>query len=72
MSYCILRRMKTLKTYLRRNRIGQSEFARRLSVSQPTVWAWINGTKMPKADNLVRISRETGISVDALLGRRAA
>jgi len=63
--------MKPLRTYLRRKRITQAEFARRLGVSQPTVWAWINGTKSPTVDNLVRIAQETNLSVDALLGRRA-
>lgn len=64
--------MKRLKTYMRKHRISQSELARRLDVKQPTVWAWINGTKMPTASNLVRIADETGLTVDSLLDRKAA
>ena len=64
--------MKALKTHLRRHRITQTAFARELGVSQPTVWAWLNGVKQPRCEHLARIADVTGISADKLLGRRAA
>jgi len=64
--------MKPLRKYLKTRRITQAEFARQMGVSQPTVWAWMNGTKTPTADKLVRIADLIGATVDELLGRKAA
>jgi len=64
--------MKRLNTWMRKNRISQSELARRLDVTQPTVWAWCHGQKWPTMGNLIELSKETGLTVDALLDRRRA
>jgi len=64
--------MKPLRKYLKAKRMTQAEFARQIGVSQPTVWAWMNGAKTPTADKLVRIADIIGTSVDDLLGRKAA
>ena len=50
------------------NEISQAELARRVNVSQPTVWEWLNGKSAPRASKLLELSRETGLSVDELLG----
>jgi transcriptional regulator with XRE-family HTH domain len=60
--------MERLRTYLDRNEIAQVEFARRLGVSQPTVWGWVSGDSLPSAEMLKKISNETGLSIDDLLG----
>jgi DNA-binding transcriptional regulator YdaS (Cro superfamily) len=41
---------------------GQSAFARLHSVSQPTVWAWINSTKRLPAEFVLETERQTGVS----------
>ena len=64
--------MKALRRHLKRHRMSQAEFARAMGVSQPTVWYWLNGEKTPTADKLVRIADMTGLTVDALLDRKAA
>lgn len=64
--------MKALKRHLKRKRMTQSEFATLIGVSQPTVTYWLNGSKTPTADKLVRIADLTGLTVDELLGRKAA
>lgn len=64
--------MKALRQYLKKNRISQSEFARQVGVKQPSVWYWLHGTKTPSSENLVRIADATGLTIDELLGRKAA
>ena len=64
--------MKPLRQYLKHQRMSQVELARSLNVSQPTVWAWLHGTKRPTPDNLVRLADLTGLTVDDLLERRRA
>lgn len=64
--------MKALRRHLKRHGMSQAEFARAMGVSQPTVWYWLNGEKTPTADKLVRIADMTGLTVDALLDRKAA
>jgi transcriptional regulator with XRE-family HTH domain len=59
--------MERLRRYLDTEGMSQVEFARRVGVSQPTVWEWINGKTSPSVDNLRAISRETKISIDELL-----
>lgn len=59
--------MKALSDYLRDTKTTQKEFADRVGVSQPTVCDWVNGEHVPTSQMLVRISAETGISIDRLL-----
>lgn len=60
--------MERLKRYLEHEQISQMDFARRVGVSQPTVWGWVNGDSLPAAEMLKTISNETGLSIDELLG----
>jgi transcriptional regulator with XRE-family HTH domain len=59
--------MEKLREHLTEKEITQAEFARRLGVSQPTVWEWLNGKSLPTAARLREIAQETGISIDELL-----
>ena len=63
--------MKALQRYLEDTATTQTELARQIGVSQPTVWEWLNGHTSPSADNLVRLSGITGISIDKLLKDRS-
>lgn len=59
--------MKKLRAWMDVYNVSQSELARRMSVSQPTVWAWINGESMPSIENIRRLSELTGISASDLI-----
>lgn len=59
--------MKALRDYLELTDTKQADFAKRVGVEQPTVSDWINGEHLPRPEMLLRISKETGISVDKLL-----
>lgn len=60
-------RMERLKQYLEDQNISQTEFGRRVSVSQPTVSGWLRGEILPSAEKLKEISNKTALSIDALL-----
>lgn len=60
--------MDILARWLADTGISQTDFARELEVSQPTVSDWLRGEKLPSTDNLRRIAQRTGISADKLLG----
>jgi len=59
--------VKKLKAYLAASNIKQPAFAITIGVSQPTVSDWIRGETRPSIDNLIAISRATGISIDDLV-----
>lgn len=63
--------MKKLRAYLDLTGMTQSELARRMEVSQPTVWAWVQGKGMPSIDNIRRLSEVTGLSVADLISEDA-
>lgn len=60
--------MERLKQYLSDEKLTQTELARRMNVSQPTVWEWLNGDAFPSAKKLKALAALTGISIDELLG----
>lgn len=64
--------MKVLGAYLDKQGLTQTEFARRIGVSQSVVSDIINGEHSPSLDTLVRISKETGLSLDELVSSKAA
>ena len=41
---------------------GQSAFAKLCGVSQPGVWAWLNGNKPLPAEFVLKVEAETGVS----------
>jgi transcriptional regulator with XRE-family HTH domain len=59
--------VQKLKTYLADSKITQTDFAQSIGVSQPTVSDWLSGEIRPSIDNLIAISRATGISIDELV-----
>lgn len=44
-----------LRAALERNGIKQNELARAIGVEAVTVWTWVNGDKVPRADNLMAV-----------------
>lgn len=64
--------MERLQQYLTENKLSQAEFARLFGVKQPTVWEWLNGHSSPTAENLQKLSRLTGLSIDELLSHESA
>ena len=48
-----------LGTYLRKNGIPQSEFARILGVTQQAVAHWVAGERFPRRGHLIRIHQKT-------------
>jgi transcriptional regulator with XRE-family HTH domain len=64
--------MRALADYLVRTQTTQAAFARKVRVSQPTIWNLINGKHSASVALLRRISRETGLSTDELLADETA
>lgn len=58
---------ETIKDIRRRNYLNQTQFAKRIGVTQGTVSQWENGLTRPNSDQLRSISKEFNISVDDLL-----
>lgn len=74
LTYCIpignsdrFRHMKALDSYLKTTKTSQTEFARRVGVSQATISDIIRGIHSPSVKLLKRLSKETRLSVDKLL-----
>jgi transcriptional regulator with XRE-family HTH domain len=63
--------MQALRQYMEEHEISQAELARRVGVQQPTVWEWLNGHCKPSTSKLIKLSAETGISVDELIKESA-
>lgn len=64
--------MQALDSYLKATNTTQTEFARRVGVSQPTISDIINKRHSPSVDLLKRIAKETGLSIDELLSPEAS
>jgi transcriptional regulator with XRE-family HTH domain len=55
----------------KRAALSQGEVAEALGVSRQAVSRWENGLALPSTDNLARLSRLYGISIDMLLDYRS-
>ena len=64
--------LKALGAYLDKGGITQMTFAQRVGVSQSVVSDIIHGKHSPSLDLLVRIAKETGLSLDKLVASKAA
>lgn len=49
--------------------LSQSELAKEMHVSQQTVAAWENGTRMPRAAALIQLAAFFSCSIDDLIGK---
>ena len=56
-----------IKQKMQEQGISQSEMARRLGISQASVWAWIHGDTVPRLPMLHRIAGVLGCPVTELL-----
>jgi transcriptional regulator with XRE-family HTH domain len=61
--------MNRIKELREKKKIGQKVLASDLGVSQPTVCAWENGTKVPSSKSTAKLADYFGVSMDYLLGR---
>ena len=62
-----------LRSYLKRHKIRQGEFARLMGVSHSRISEWCNGRKRPADDMKIRIADATGGAVPVTAWfRRAA
>lgn len=59
--------MRILRRYLKQHELTQEDFADRVGVTQGQVSAWLSGKKRPSLDNLLSITRVTGISIAELI-----
>lgn len=59
--------MNCVARHLEKHGITQEQFAERIGVRQPTVWAWVNDEKRPDLENAAKIARELGISTTDVL-----
>ena len=50
------------------NKLNQSEFGKRLSVSQDTISLWEKGKSLPSTEYVILICKTYNISADYLLG----
>ena len=57
-----------IKYLLSIRKLSQKEFAKRLGITEATLSRYVSGTRMPKADMIISICNELGISADWLLG----
>jgi transcriptional regulator with XRE-family HTH domain len=64
--------MKALESYLKSTNTSQTEFARQVGVSQPTISDIIRGEHSPSVKLLKRISKKTRLSLDQLLSDATA
>ena len=50
------------------HRLNQSQFGKKLAVSQDTVSLWENGKSVPTTEYVILIATTFGVSADYLLG----
>ncbi len=60
-----------LKTTLKERKIKQSDFAKRIGVSQSAINKYCNGKTEPKINTLIIICKELGKTADYMLGKNS-
>lgn len=61
-----------LGDYFRRSGKTRAEKAEKWSVTEATISRWISGSRRPSWEKAVEVSKDTGIPVYALMGRKVA
>lgn len=59
--------MEKLRSWLRDQALSQAQLAKRIGVTEGAISQWLNGYSRPSLDNLVELSRQTGMPVDSLI-----
>lgn len=67
-----LKKCSSIREYLRRSGLSQTEFARRIGVSKPTANLYVHGKRRPSPEIALRIERLTGIPFKRLVLGAAA
>lgn len=65
MGEMIAKRIKEIRC---ENKLTQSQFGEKLSVSQDNVSLWENGKSIPSAEHIIKICLTFGVSADYVLG----
>lgn len=60
-----------IRNLRKRHYLTQSEFAKKVGVTQGTVSQWENGVISPNSNQLRSISEAFGVSIDSLIGKNA-
>lgn len=59
--------MQSVKAFMQRKSITQSDLANEVGVTQGMISLWLSGRKRPSLDNLVSLSRITGVTIEDLI-----
>lgn len=59
--------MKAIDQYLKLHKISAAHLARQACVSPASMSRWLTGSRRPKYEHLVRLSKVMGLPVDRLL-----
>lgn len=59
--------MNSIARHLQSKKKSQQKFADECRVSQPTVNAWVNGTKRPEGENVNRVAEVLGVDPAEIL-----
>ena len=58
--------LKPLKKHMRANNIQLSDLSEKLGVSRITLYRWLNGTRSPSSEHIIKIILITGIDANDL------
>lgn len=62
-----MKRYPSLRAYLKGEGRTQEQLAADLGLRQGTVNKWVNGDRMPRAEMALKLSKLTGVPVEAML-----
>lgn len=67
----MVKRHASLRAYLKATRRTQEQLAAELGVRQGLISKWVRGAQMPRPAMALRLSRLTGVPVEAMTQARA-
>jgi transcriptional regulator with XRE-family HTH domain len=67
----VVKQYSSLRAYLKATRRTQEQLAAELGVRQGLVSKWVRGAQMPRPSMALRLSRLTGVPVEAMTQARA-